>query len=238
MPIGANSAKPLRMEIYNHGQKKCIISVFPPWNRPCTLYIQTRLPQHTMAENLPPSGYKHLTDVEIAKCLTLAKNKWTQEAIADDLGCSQSTVQRTLTKYTYETFVMCKQTSGRQRKTTTDDDRHLIITAKCNYDKPLADITNLSGLNISIKTTTHRLKEVDLISRYKWRKPFLKPKHKTARLEWACTYKDWTIEDWKKVIFSDECLMRIGVDPHRQRVVRSTSTALEECYLLPSFKSG
>ena len=133
-----------------------------------------------MAENLLPSGYKHLTDVEIAKCLTLNKNGWKQERIANELGCCQSTVQRTLAKYTYETFVTRTQTPGRPRKTTAEDDRHLIVTAKCNYDKPLADITNLSGLNISVKTATRRLKEVDLMSRYKRKKPFLKPKHKAA----------------------------------------------------------
>ena len=33
-------------------------------------------------------------------------------------------------------------------------------------------------------------------------------------------------------------MLRIGVDPHRQRVIRSTDAALEERYLLPSFKSG
>ena len=66
------------------------------------------LPQYTIAKNLPPSGYKHLTDVEIAKCLTLAKNNCKQEAIANELGCSQSTVQYTLTKYTYKTFVTHK----------------------------------------------------------------------------------------------------------------------------------
>ena len=32
--------------------------------------------------------------------------------------------------------------------------------------------------------------------------------------------------------------MRIGVDPQRQRVIRPKGTALEERYLLPTFKSG
>ena len=124
------------------------------------------------------------------------------------------------------------------RKTTKEDERRLIVTTKCNYDKPLSDITNLSGLNISVTTATRRLKEVNLISRYKRRKPFLKLKHKKAQLEWAQNYKDWTVEDWKKVIFSDKCLMRVGVDLHRQCVIRPTGAALEECYLLPTFKSG
>jgi transposase len=191
-----------------------------------------------MSDNIPPSGYRHLTDVEIAKCLTLEKAKWSQRAIADELRCNQSTIQRALTKYNYDTFVTRQTHPGRPRKTTKEDDRHLVVTAKRNYDRPLHDITNLSGLPISAKTVTRRLKEVELISRYKRRKPFLKPAHKKARLEWAHTYKNWTAEDWKKVIFSDECLLRVGVDPHRQRVIRPNGTALQERYLMPTLKSG
>ena len=154
------------------------------------------------------------------------------------MGCNQSTIQRALKQHDYETFVERKQYPGRPRKTTAEDDRHLIITAKRNFDLPFRDITNLSGLNISPKTTARRCKEVELISRYAHRKPFLKAEHKKARLEWANTYKDWTVEDWMRVIFSDECLIRIGVDPQRRRVLRPNGTALQERYLTPTFKSG
>lgn len=51
-------------------------------------------------------------------------------------------------------------------------------------------------------------------------------------------HKDKSEEEWKKVIWSDECLMRIGVDPQRRRILRPNGTALEERYLTPTFKSG
>ncbi len=37
----------------------------------------------------------------------------------------------------------------------------------------------------------------------KWKKlqrPLLLPEHAQARLRWAERYKDWTAEDWKKVV--------------------------------------
>ena len=117
-----------------------------------------------MDENKHPSDYKHLTDVQIAKCLTLAKFRIPQREIARELGCDQSTIQRTLKNYDYDTFVERHISSGRSRKTSDEDDRHLLITAKRHYDLPLHDITNLSDLPISVATVTRRLKEVDIVS--------------------------------------------------------------------------
>ena len=114
--------------------------------------ILTCLPKHTMTKNPPPAGFRHLTNVEIAKLLTLDKNGWKQQATADELSCSQSTVQRTFSKYNYNTFITHQQHPGQPHKTTKEDERHLIVIAKCNYNKPLSDIINLSGLNISIMT--------------------------------------------------------------------------------------
>ena len=66
----------------------------------------------------------------------------------------------------------------------------------------------------------------------------LKLSHKAARLLWAIKYQNWTVEDWKKVVWSDECIMKIGVDSQRQRVLRQDGTALQDRNLAPSFKSG
>jgi hypothetical protein len=38
----------------------------------------------------------------------------------------------------------------------------------------------------------------------KHKRPFLSKRHRRARLDWAIAHQDWTLEDWKKVIYSDE----------------------------------
>jgi hypothetical protein len=47
----------------------------------------------------------------------------------------------------------------------------------------------------------------------KKKRPKLSPRHKKARLEFAERHQEWTIEDWKKVIWSDETkINRLGSD--------------------------
>jgi hypothetical protein len=44
-------------------------------------------------------------------------------------------------------------------------------------------------------------------------KPLLTVEHKKKRLAWAQAHKDWTVENWKSVVFSDESKFnRIGSD--------------------------
>ena len=191
-----------------------------------------------MANTNGESSYQHLTDVQVTKCLALAKSGMKQRAIATEIACSKSTVGRLINHYRFETFAQRTRPKGPAFKTSKSDDRHLIVTAKRNFDRPLQDITNLAGLPISRYTTRRRLKKVNLQSRYVKRKPFLSAKHKQGRLEWALRYKDWTVEDWKKVIWSDEAIIRIGHDSRRRRIIRPIGMGLQERYLVPSFKSN
>jgi hypothetical protein len=45
-------------------------------------------------------------------------------------------------------------------------------------------------------------------------KPGLRAENVVKRLEWAKRYKDWTMEDWKHFIWSDESNIWIGVNLH------------------------
>jgi hypothetical protein len=55
-------------------------------------------------------------------------------------------------------------------------------------------------------------------------------------LEWANKYKDWTVEDWKRVIWSDESSMWVGVSPRRQWVIRPPGERLNPKYVKKTFK--
>ncbi|KAG1167300.1 hypothetical protein G6F71_009557 [Rhizopus microsporus] len=63
-----------------------------------------------------------------------------------------------------------------------------------------------SELNIDINPQTVRnaLVEAGIGAVEKVSKPLLTAKHRKARLQFAKRYQHWTIEDWRRVIWSDE----------------------------------
>jgi hypothetical protein len=89
-----------------------------------------------------------------------------------------------------------------------------ITTGRADNAKQLL---HLSGIqqehHITTQTIRNALKKEGLRSAVKKRKPYLKQVHIKARLDFAHKYLDWTIEDWSRVVFSDETkINRLGSD--------------------------
>jgi len=75
----------------------------------------------------------------------------------------------------------------------------------------------LSTLNITLQTVHNALKSTGTISVAKQSKPLLVARHRKARLEFAERHLEWTVEDWKKVLWSDETkINRFGSDGRDQ----------------------
>jgi hypothetical protein len=156
---------------------------------------------------------KHLSDIEIAEILALDKVKIFQRQIASLLKCSRKAVQDALTTYRFETFQGRNPRREYKRKTTEREDRYIERALKQNNLLPLRDITNIIGLPISENTVRRRRSEAGLGSYIAAEKPGLRAENVAKRLEWALKYKDWTVEDWKRIIWSDESSIWIGVNP-------------------------
>lgn len=59
----------------------------------------------------------------------------------------------------------------------------------------------------------------------KWlakKRPLLTKEIAHKRYHWAKRHRDWTVDDWLKVIFSDECSVERGASHRRKYVFRST----------------
>jgi transposase len=65
------------------------------------------------------------------------------------------------------------------------------------------------GHELSLKTVYRLLKSMGFEARKKIKKPLLSKKHKKARYEWAKAHKLWTLDDWRRVIFSDETKINV-----------------------------
>jgi DDE superfamily endonuclease/Transposase len=189
-------------------------------------------------ENAPTLRHlgQHLSDVDIGKVLGLAKAELPQREIADLMNCSKNAVQHTVETYDFDTFQGRNPRREYERKTTKREDRYIERALKQNNSLPLRDITNITALPVSRWTVARRRSEIGLGSYIAANKPGLRDVNVDKRLEWAMKYKDWTVDDWKRVIWSDETILRVGVNPRRQWVIRPKNERLNPKYVNKTFK--
>src|ERR1700709_2487871 len=66
---------------------------------------------------------------------------------------------------------------------------------------------------VCAETVRRTLKKEGLKAIKKKNKPSITARHKKLRMEFARRYQSWTVEDWKRVIWSDETkINRLGSD--------------------------
>jgi hypothetical protein len=72
------------------------------------------------------------------------------------------------------------------------------------------------GKKISVETVRRHLRKAGFKAALKVKKPLLSQHHRKARVEFAKAHKNWTVDDWKKVVWSDECKINcFGSDGRR-----------------------
>ena len=66
---------------------------------------------------------------------------------------------------------------------------------------------------VSTQTVCQGLKESGLMAATKKKAPLLSPHHKKAQMDFAIAHQDWTVDDWSRVVWSDETkINRLGSD--------------------------
>lgn len=96
--------------------------------------------------------------------------------------------------------------SGRPKIYTEDTKKQLLEIAEADPFSTISDIqgtiayTTPSTPLPSRYTISSLFKEEGIVNRVARKKPFLKEQHKKARLAWCIARKDWTIEEWKRII--------------------------------------
>ena len=59
--------------------------------------------------------------------------------------------------------------------------------------------------------------------------------YEKKRMKWALKYKNWTVNDWRKFLFSDESLFLLQ-GQRSQHVRRSVGEPIQECHINQSVK--
>lgn len=131
---------------------------------------------------------------------------------------------------------------GRPSKLSVTDKR--AITMQIQSGKAENAVEVCKNLNtilsnpVSVQTVRNALKKDDFKAVVKKKKPFLSARHRRERLTFAQKYKDWTLEDWKRVLWSDETkINRFGSDG-RKYVWKKKGQPLQEKEIDPTVKYG
>jgi len=128
-------------------------------------------------------------------------------------------------------YLVDEPRSGRPPK-QTEENKQLIFSKvtldRYGREKSCADFaSDLSSLGIEISASTVRniLKNAGFRKTKPTRKPGLTAKMRQMRLRWCLDHADWTLEDWKDVIWSDETSVLLNHRRGSYRVWRRSHEA-------------
>ena len=126
-------------------------------------------------------------------------------SISSSLGIHYSTVCRI---WTQEHPDLEKSAGGHPSKLSLANVHHaihLILSQKAeNAVQITKTLSNIINQPLHPNTIHHHLKQSGMKAIVKKKCPLLAVWYCKACLDFAYAYKDWTVEDWKKVIWSDE----------------------------------
>ena len=164
-----------------------------------------------------------------------------KKTIARNLNLSINTVRNTIKRYQESGGIKDRKRIGRKAKTTQREDRWIIRQAKLNRRATSTEIQKgfkaLSGKVVSSSLVRKRLIRSKMICRRAVKKPLLSSFQRLRRLRWAKAYKNWSLRDWRRVVFSDESKFLLFSD--RSSYVRRMpgEAMLPQC-LQPTVKHG
>ncbi|GJJ70153.1 hypothetical protein EMPS_02502 [Entomortierella parvispora] len=140
--------------------------------------------------------------------------------ISRELHIPVSTIKDTLASLRNDGLPKPILRTGRPRKmserTTRAVVRYLLKNRRATAQELTNAVSHISPLHRD--TVTKAILRLNFASRIAAKKPYLKPAHELARLNFAKKHEKWTVEDWKKVIWTDESSFEIGKNSRRIRV--------------------
>lgn len=174
------------------------------------------------------------------KVISLHQEHLTFGKIGKQLKIPKGTVQRIVEKWRTTGSVANRQGQGRKRSTTPREDaaivRKVTINPRLSAPKIAKDVQIDLGINVHPQTIRRRLKSAGLSGEIAKRKPWISEKNRKKRLAWARDKVEWSVADWKKILFSDETKIQLfdGVI----RVWRKPKESLKNRFLKPTVRHG
>lgn len=154
-----------------------------------------------------------------------------QREICRRTGRTRTAVSRITQAYRDEARLGDAHRTGRQRITREEEDQLIVAAAVADPFLSARDIREALSLNVSCKTIQRRLQEAGLQNHIAAQKPLLTESQRRARLEFAREVAEWTVENWREVVFTDESTFSTRWH-QQQRVWRPFNCRYETFYFV------
>lgn len=167
---------------------------------------------------------RHLSEVEVARVVQMSEDGRTYRQIGNVIGVSSSVVSRVIRRYREHGQYSRRHGGGRQRATTPREDRHLhTLVARQPFHtarRLRSDFQRDTGVRVSVQTIRNRLHDSGLNARRAATCPVLTAAHRVHRLNFAHDHVDWTLDQWRAVLFTNESRFSLDGNDRRVRVWR------------------
>lgn len=176
------------------------------------------------------------------KIVNLRSSGLPYRAIAAKVGCCIGTVSNILKQHRETRSVQPKSRNVEKKKLSTKDERYLQLLSVRDRRATIPILMEMYNASMQVKvsrsTVQRALKRRGLIGRVAARKPYLRPNNVKKRLTFALAHKDWTVQQWSNVLFTDESKYELFGNMKRAFVRRRKGEKyLDQC-LIPTVKHG
>ena len=144
-----------------------------------------------------------LTDIQKGAILALVPF-YSHAEIGTQLNIPRTTITSFISRTRDRNSITNLPRPGRPRKLSDSAIRYLVRNAESETHVPMKELKNLSNIDVSLQTMRRRLQEEGIRKWKAMKRPLLTLKHAKERLAWAKAHQHWTVDDWKRIIWSDE----------------------------------
>lgn len=177
-----------------------------------------------------------MSNAERLRAVGMAEAGSSCKAIARHFGRAPKTIRALLAKWRRTRDVKHGNCGRIRRQTTRRADRRLIRLVRANRTMPATllrlmwDEKGHHGHVLSSQTIRRRIRDTALRSRKMRKRLRLSPAHVAARERWAMQRAHWRLQQWRRVVFTDEARFSLFRSDGRVRVWRESGQAfLPEC---------